>query len=137
MSFFQNLFSSKLRILAFVIFPIVILILALAWVYLLFFNSTNNASQEKVMRLESNSISKQITSQINLSYSSKSITKATFEDLNIPKTFVNSKSSAIILTSPVASTPELDATEINTLLDNIESMDNNDDAALDNQILEN
>ena len=140
MSSFKNIFSSKLSVVAFVIFPIFLILLIVAWIYMLFFNNASVISPDQVSILTSeiSSTAKIEIIQTPLSSLPKSnTTKASFDDLEKPKSAINSQSSTVILTSPIATTPELDVVEITTLLDKIQLLDNNDDASLDNQILEN
>jgi cytoskeletal protein RodZ len=139
MSFFQNLFSSKMKILTFVVLPIFIILLIAAWIYMIFFaNSTTTLQEQSASSVvEIGSIQDFVTNKSTQISSSKSTTKASFDDLEKPKSTTNSQSSIVALTSSVASTPEIDATEIMTLLDKIELLDSNEDATLDNQILEN
>lgn len=88
--------------------------------------------------IEVNTPPDQIISQtIQTSSSKNNSTKASFDDLEKSKSSIKSQSSTIILSSPLASTPKEDIVELNTLLDKIDSFDNNDDLALDDQILQN
>jgi hypothetical protein len=137
MNFFNNIFSSKLRILTFIVLPSVIMLLILAWVYLLFFGPTTPQKQIQSPELEiTNSVYLALSSTTTNS-STKNNVKSTFGDLDKTESKVSSQSSVIKLTSPVAATPETDSSQIVSLLDNIETLDNNDDVSLDNQILEN
>ena len=75
--------------------------------------------------IEVNTPPDQIISQIIQTSSSKNnSTKASFDDLEKSKSSIKSQSSTIILSSPLASTPEEDIVELNTFLDKIDSFDN-------------
>lgn len=109
---------------------------------MLFSNSQSSTISEvnNAVQVENSSLSELniiTTSQTNSSKVTG--TKASFQDLDKPQNTNNSSQSSIItLTSPVASTPEIDSIEITKLLDKVESLNNNnDDIILDNQILEN
>jgi cytoskeletal protein RodZ len=141
MSFLQNIFRSKLNILTFVIFPVVIVMLIIIWIFLSY-SSSKSALETTPTQSSQQSISIALDQSLNsiiISNSSKKdTTKASFDDLDKSKSADKpTSSSAIALTSPVASTPELDAKEIYELLDKVDQVENNDDVALDNQILEN
>jgi hypothetical protein len=140
MSFSQIFFSSKLRILTFVVFPIFIILIVCAWAYMLFFNNSVSPSvdQNQNSLVEISSAMEQTTSKKDsITYSKGVGTKVSFDDLEKPKSASVLKSSIIAATSPIPSTPELDAVEISTLLETIETLGNDDDISLDNQILEN
>lgn len=107
---------------------------------MLFFTSSKPATVESITSeiVQTSSESKILVTTTVQNSAKFNINKPSFNDLEQPKSITNqSQSSIIALTSPIASTPEVVATEIGTLLDKIESLDNNDDIALDNQILEN
>ena len=140
MIFLKHIFNSKLSIITFLVLPAVIILIIIAWVYILFFN---NAPANPEVTNTSSTIQTSIvleTQNSNLTTSSKFESlgsKISFDDLEKPKSTLQSQSSTVALTSPVASTPELDATEIGSLLNRVELLDNNDDKGLDDQILEN
>jgi hypothetical protein len=128
-----------MKILTFVVLPIFIILLIAAWIYMIFFaNSTTTPQEQSISSVvEIDKIQDFVTNKTSQISTSKNTTKASFDDLEKPKSTTNSQSSIVALTSPVASTPEIDATEIMTLLDKIELLDSNEDATLDSQILEN
>lgn len=122
------------------VLPLFLILLTVAWVYMLFFTSSKPATVESITSeiVQTSSESKILVTTTVQNSAKFNINKPSFNDLEQPKSITNqSQSSIIALTSPIASTPEVVATEIGTLLDKIESLDNNDDIALDNQILEN
>lgn len=141
MNFFQNIFSSKLSIITFIVFPIFLVLIVLAWIYMLFFSNTTSITQDQAnnLNIESSSTLKiELSQSLPSSLPKSKTSKVSFDDLEKPKSAINSQSATISVTSPVASTPQLDVIEITTLLNKIQLLDNNnDDAALDNQILEN
>ena len=140
MSFFKNILSSKLSVITFIVLPIFIILLVLVWAYMFFFKVPSMMSQDQSSSslIEVNTPPDQIISQtIQTSSSKNNSTKASFDDLEKSKSSIKSQSSTIILSSPLASTPKEDIVELNTLLDKIDSFDNNDDLALDDQILQN
>jgi cytoskeletal protein RodZ len=138
MSYIKNIFGSKLSVITLIVLPFFLVLIILAWVYMLFFNNSNPSPQTIDLPIETQTSSslENFTKKILQSSKSNS-SKTTFDALENPKIVTKTSSSSITLTSPVSSTPEIDVAEINTLLDKIESLDNNDDIALDNQILEN
>jgi hypothetical protein len=139
MNFLNNILSSKVSILTFLVLPFFLVMLVAAWIYMLFFGSGANPQVDPTQNLDSitSSIADQtpINSTINSATKSSS-PKASFEDLETAKSAASVSKSATALSSPIASTPELDAAEITKLLGQVESL-NTSDAALDNQILEN
>ncbi len=140
MSLFKNIFSSKLSIITLVILPTFIVLLILAWIYMLFFNIPSTISQDpqnNSLVATSNSSDQIIAQTSQNSVSQKKPTNVSFNDLeklNSSKTLQNITTLPISL---LASPPELVFDELNTLLAKIESLDINDDAALDNQIIQN
>ena len=140
MSFFKNILSSKLSVITFIVLPFFIVLLVLAWVYMFFFQVPSLMSQDQSTSplVEVNTPPNQFISQVTQTSSSKTnSTKASFDDLEKSKPSIKSQSSIIILSSPIKSTPEADVVEINTLLDKINMLDNDNDAVIDNQILQN
>ena len=127
MIFLKHIFNSKLSIITFLVLPAVIILIIIAWVYILFFN---NAPANPEVTNTSSTIQTSIvleTQNSNLTTSSKFESlgsKISFDDLEKPKSTLQSQSSTVALTSPVASTPELDATEIGSLLNRVELLDN-------------
>ena len=140
MIFLKRIFNSKLSIITFLVLPASIVLIIIAWVYILFFNnapanpevlSTSSIIQTSIVLETQNS---EITTSTKFENFNS---KISFDDLEKPKSTIQSQSSIVSLKSSVVSTPELDATEIGSLLTKVELLDNNDDKGLDDQILEN
>ena len=141
MSFLQSIFRSKLNLLVLVIFPIVIIVSLSVWTFLSYPERKSDLETETIQSAQSivTDNSDQSSNSISTTSSNKKdSTEASFDDLDSPKPKDKIVASSVIaLTSPIASTPDLDAAEILGLLDTIDQLGSSDDASLDNQILEN
>jgi hypothetical protein len=143
MSIFASILSSKLKLLTFVILPLIIVILLGVMAYL-YINRGNQVNQLATSIESAESITNQenstlvsTTNSLNTSIVSKSKTTKTFEDITTRSSKSNLISSAVAISSPIGSNPEIDSIEIDQLLTKIEADTSSDDKGLDNQILSN
>jgi hypothetical protein len=144
MTFLSQLTNTKLKLVTFVIFPIIILILGGLGVY----NILNQSKQTQTIDEIVGQIEKDIgqsstdlvteSNGINSSTSTNSNSpKTSFDDLSPSSKIAKNNSSSITLTSPVASTPAVDIKEIGELVEAVELDDNTKDQELDEQLAKN
>jgi hypothetical protein len=133
----SQLVNTKLKLVTFVIMPLIILLLIISMVYLSFFTNNEPQTQEQVTSSSlSPPIIKKEFADSSQGLDSQSI--KSFDELNV-SSVAQSKASASVtaLTSPVASNIIAELIEVNKNLEAIESVVDGADQDLDNQILNN
>jgi exonuclease VII small subunit len=136
MNIFSKTINSKLKLVTFVILPVIIITLVILGIYLV--TSQNKTTQEigqVVSELEQNS---QQTSSVTSEIETADISRnKSFDELNNSSKTAKTTSSIIALSSPIANSPEQDLKEVETILDKLESTDLSGDQTLDAQIISN
>jgi cytoskeletal protein RodZ len=136
MNIFTKTINTKLKLVTFVIFPLIIVALVIVGIYLL--TNQNKEVQlidQAVTELEQTPQQEASTNSQELSLDSKR--NKTFDELNSSSKSTKVNNSAVAKSSPIASTPEQDIKDIEALLEKVESTDLSDDQSLDDQIIQN
>jgi ABC-type multidrug transport system fused ATPase/permease subunit len=136
MNIFTKTINTKLKLVTFVIFPLLIIVLVVVGIYLL-------TNQNKEVQLIDQAVSDlEQTSQQNIS--SLSVDELvvnngnkSFDELNESSKSTKTNSSVAAKSSAIQSTPDQDIKDVQILLNKIETVDLSDDQPLDDQIIQN